>query len=48
VPEPGSDAMEAAVAKARDRHTRLLKNAGQAMDGESQFAFKELVDRGEG
>ncbi len=47
VPEPGGDQMDVAVARARGRHTRLLKNAGQAMNGESQFAFKELVDRGE-
>ena len=31
VPEPGGEAMEAAVARARGRHARLLKSAGQAM-----------------
>jgi predicted DNA-binding protein len=48
VPEPAGDAMEAAVTRARGRHTRLLRNAGQAMVGESQLAFKELVKHGEG
>jgi hypothetical protein len=28
VPEPGGEAMEAAVARARGRHARLLKSAG--------------------
>lgn len=48
VPEPSGEAMEAAVARARGRHARLLKNAGQAMVGDSQVAMKDLVDRGEG
>jgi hypothetical protein len=34
VPEPGGEALEAAVARARGRHSRLLKNAGQAMVGD--------------
>jgi hypothetical protein len=48
VPEPGGDAMEAAVARARGRHARLLKSAGQAMVGDSQVAMQDLVNRGEG
>jgi hypothetical protein len=48
VPEPGGEAMEAAVARARGRHTRLLKSAGQAMVGDSQLAMQDLVNRGEG
>ena len=48
VPEPGGEAMEAAVARARGRHARLLKTAGQAMVGDSQVAMRDLVDRGEG
>ncbi|HEX4133248.1 MAG TPA: ribbon-helix-helix domain-containing protein [Bryobacteraceae bacterium] len=48
VPEPGGEAMEAAVARARGRHSRLLKSAGQAMVGDSQLAMQELVNRGEG
>jgi Arc/MetJ-type ribon-helix-helix transcriptional regulator len=47
IPEPDAEAMEAAVTRARGRHSRLLKSAGQAMVGESQSALKELVNRGE-
>ena len=47
LPEPGGDAMEAAVARARGRHARLLKSAGQAMVGDSQFAMQDLVNRAE-
>jgi len=43
VPEPGGEAMEAAVARARGRHARLLKSAGQAMVGDSQLVMQELV-----
>ena len=42
------EAMEAAVARARGRHARLLKSAGQAMVGDSQVAMRDLVNRGEG
>ena len=48
VPEPGGEAMEAAVARARGRHARLLKSAGRAMVGDSQVAMQDLVNRGEG
>ena len=48
VPEPGGEAMEAAVARARGRHARLLKSAGQAMVGDSHLAMQELVNHGEG
>src|ERR1039458_4229215 len=48
LPEPGGEAMEAAVARARGRHARLLKSAGQAMVGDSQMAMQDLVNRGEG
>ena len=48
VPEPGGEATEAAVARARGRHARLLKSAGQAMVGDSQVAMQDLVNRGEG
>jgi hypothetical protein len=47
VPEPGGEAMEAAVARARGRHARLLKSAGQAMVGDSQLVMQELVKHGE-
>jgi len=48
VPEPVGDAKEAAVAKAQNRYTRLVKSAGQAMGGDSKLAMQELVNRGEG
>jgi hypothetical protein len=48
LPEPGGEALEAAVARARGRHARLLKSAGQAMVGDSQFAMQDLVNRAEG
>ena len=48
VPEPGGEAMDAAVARARGRHTRLLKSAGQAMAGDSQLAMQDLQNNGEG
>jgi hypothetical protein len=48
VPEPGGEATEAAVARARGRHARLLKSAGQAMVGDSHAAMQDLVNRGEG
>jgi hypothetical protein len=47
VPEPGGEAMDAAVARARGRHARLLKSAGQAMVGDSQLAMQDLVKYGE-
>jgi hypothetical protein len=47
VPEPTGEAMEAAVARARGRHVRLLKSAGQAMVGDSQLAMQDLVKHGE-
>jgi hypothetical protein len=47
IPEPGGDAVEAAVATAQRRHARLLKSAGRAMVGDSQLAMQELVNRGE-
>jgi Arc/MetJ-type ribon-helix-helix transcriptional regulator len=48
VPEPGGEAMEAALARARGRHTRLLKTAGQAMVGDSHLAMQDLLNHGEG
>ena len=47
VPASGG-AMEAAVARARGRHARLLKIAGQAMVGDSQLAMQDLLNNGEG
>jgi len=47
IPEPDAAVMEAAVTRAKGRHVRLLKSAGQAIVGESQSALQELVNRGE-
>jgi len=43
VPEPAADAKPQAVARAKERHNRLLKSAGRAMVGESGLAMKDLV-----
>jgi hypothetical protein len=47
IPKPDAEAMEAAVTRARGRHVRLLKSAGQAIVGESKSALQELVKRGD-
>jgi hypothetical protein len=47
VPEPSGEAMEAAVARARGRHARVLKSTGQSMVGDSQLAMQDLVKHGE-
>lgn len=44
MPEPTGEATEAAVARARGRHVRLLKSAGQSMVGDSQLAMEDLVN----
>jgi hypothetical protein len=43
VPEPPADAKPQAVARAKERHDRLLKTAGRAMVGESGMAMKDLL-----
>ena len=48
VPEPPADAKPQAVARAKERHERLLKSAGRAMVGESGLAMKDLVGDGQG
>jgi hypothetical protein len=47
LPEPGGEVMKAAVARARGRHARLLRTAGQAMVGDSKLAMQDLVAHGE-
>jgi predicted DNA-binding protein len=47
LPEPAAEPMKAAVARARGRHAQLLKNAGQAMVGDSHLAMQELVNHRE-
>ncbi len=48
VPEPPPDAKPQAVARAKERHDRLLKSAGRAMVGESKLAMHDLVEHVEG
>lgn len=43
VPEPPADARPQAVARARERHDRLLKSAGRGMIGESTTVMQTLV-----
>src|ERR1035438_6041826 len=47
VPDRKSAAMEPALAEARNRHARLLNNAGQAMLSDSLVAMEDLMSRGE-
>lgn len=47
VPEPRGPTMETALAEARNRHTRLLTNAGHAMLSDSIIAMEDLMSRGE-
>jgi Arc/MetJ-type ribon-helix-helix transcriptional regulator len=48
VPEPPTDAKPQAVARAKERHDRLLKSAGRAMVGDAKLAMQDLVTNGEG
>jgi Arc/MetJ-type ribon-helix-helix transcriptional regulator len=48
VPEPPAEAKPQAVAKAKERHDRLLKSAGRAMVGESKLAMHDLMEHAEG
>ena len=47
VPEHPADAKPQAVARAKERHDRLLKSVGRAMVGESGMAMKDLLANGE-
>lgn len=47
VPEPPADAKPQAVARAKERHDRLLKSAGRAMVGESKLAMHDLTEHAE-
>ena len=47
VPEPQGAALERAVAEARNRHARLLTNAGHAMLSDTLVAMEGLISRGE-
>jgi Arc/MetJ-type ribon-helix-helix transcriptional regulator len=43
LPEPPGDAKPQAIARARERHYRLLKTAGQSMVGDSRLAMHDLI-----
>jgi len=45
LPEPPQDVREQAIARASERHNRLVKSAGTAMVGDSQAAMQDLVSR---
>jgi|CZKS01.1.fsa_nt_gi Arc/MetJ-type ribon-helix-helix transcriptional regulator len=47
MPEPRGAALEIALAEARNRHARLLRNAGHAMLSDSLVAMEALISRGE-
>ncbi|HEX4133795.1 MAG TPA: hypothetical protein VHY84_04165 [Bryobacteraceae bacterium] len=46
-PEPPADAKAQAVARARERHDRLLKTVGRSMLGDSAAAMQDLVSHGQ-
>jgi hypothetical protein len=43
VPEPPAEAKLQAVARAKERHHRLIKSAGQAMAGDGWAAMRDLM-----
>jgi hypothetical protein len=47
LPEPPADAKAQAVARARERHDRLLKTVGRSMLGDSTAAMQDLVSHGQ-
>ena len=44
LPEPSGDAYAQAVARAKARYERFIKNVGMSMAGDSRAALAELVD----
>jgi hypothetical protein len=43
IPEPPQAVRDQAIARARERHNRLVKTAGTSMVGDSQAAMQDLV-----
>lgn len=43
VPDPPAEGMPQSVARARDRYSRFVKSAGQAMAGDALAAMRDLV-----
>jgi Arc/MetJ-type ribon-helix-helix transcriptional regulator len=48
VPEPPPDIKAQAIARAKERHDRMLKSAGRAMVGESKLAMQDLLEDDKG
>ena len=46
IPEPPPEVRQQAIARAKERYTRLVKAAGQAMSGDARAAMQDLVDHG--
>ena len=46
IPEPPPEVRPQAIARAKDRYTRLVRAAGQAMSGDARAAMQDLVDHG--
>jgi len=46
IPEPPPEVRPQAIARAKERYTRLVKAAGQAMSGDARAAMQDLVDHG--
>jgi hypothetical protein len=42
--EPPADAKQQAIARAKERHHRLLKTPGQSMVGDSRLAMHDLIE----
>jgi hypothetical protein len=47
VPDPPVDGVSQSVARAKDRYTRFVKAAGQAMAGDALAAMQDLVNHAE-
>jgi hypothetical protein len=47
IPEPAQAVREQAIARAKERHVRLLRTAGTSMVGDSHAAMQDLVGYGE-
>ena len=47
IPEPPQAVRDQAIARAKERHVRLVKTAGTSMVGDSQAAMQDLVGHGE-
>jgi len=46
VPEPPPEARPQAIARARDRYEKLIRNAGRSMSSEACTAMRDLENHG--